>query len=106
MRIRRVSLRCILGISAVFLVLPVAVLAQAIVGTSDGSNQIVVFPSPNTGLPAPAQFNVPSLPVGARPHGVGYFGSDNALVSDFGNSRVYNVQISTHALVSTITTSP
>lgn len=106
MRIRRVSLRCILGISAVFLVLPVAVLAQAIVGTADGSNQIVVFPSPNTGLPTPAQFNVPSLPAGARPHGVGYFGSDNALVSDFGNSRVYNVQISTHTLVSTITTSP
>jgi len=47
---------------------------------------------------------VPGLPSGARPHGVAYFGSDNALISDFSNSRVFVVKISNASLVSTINT--
>ncbi len=81
-------------------------LGQAIMGTEGDSNLAVVLPSPNSGLPTPAQIAVPGLPVGARPHGVGYFGSDNALISDFNNNRIFNVQVSTASLVSTITTSP
>jgi uncharacterized repeat protein (TIGR01451 family) len=79
---------------------------QAIFGTESDGNTAVVLPSPNTALPTPAQTVVPGLPVDAKPHGVGYFGSDNALISDFNLGRVFNVQISTASLVSTITTSP
>lgn len=49
---------------------------------------------------------MPGLAVGAQPHGVAYFGSDNALISDFSNSRVFVVQISTASLLSTIDTAP
>lgn len=79
---------------------------QAILGTAGDGNLAIVLQTPNSGLPTPAQVAVPGLPSGASPHGVGYFGADNALISDFGNSRIFNVQISTASLVSTITTSP
>ncbi len=75
----------------------------AIIGATDASNRAVVFPDAN--VPG-TQNLVPGLPTGARPHGVAYFGSDNALLSDFSNSRVFVVQISTATLLSTITTSP
>lgn len=80
-------------------------LAQAILGSANGSNQAVVFPSPGVGLPNPVQNNVPGLPGGALPHGVSYYGSDNALVSDAINGRVFVVQISTATLVDTINVS-
>jgi uncharacterized repeat protein (TIGR01451 family) len=86
--------------------LPAAASAQAIIGTTDGGNQAVVFPSPGVGLPNPARTPVPGLPAGARPHGIGYYGSDNALVSDFSASRVFVVQISTASLQSTIASAP
>lgn len=79
---------------------------QAIFGTESDGNVAIVLTTPNTGLPTPAQTVVPGLPEGSRPHGVAYFGSDNALLSDFNQGRVFNVQISTASLVSTITTSP
>ncbi|HEV8232242.1 MAG TPA: putative Ig domain-containing protein, partial [Thermoanaerobaculia bacterium] len=78
----------------------------AIVGTvgAGGSNNAVVFPSANTGLPTPVQTNVFGLPTNRQPHGVSYYGSDNALVSDFFRSRVFVVRISTASLESTIDT--
>jgi uncharacterized repeat protein (TIGR01451 family) len=75
----------------------------AILGATDASNQAVVFPDAN--VPG-TQNLVSGLPANSRPHGVAYYGSDNALISDFINSRVFVVQISTATLVSTITTSP
>ena len=86
--------------------LPTAASGQAIIGTVSGSQQAVVFPSPGVGLPNPARTVVPGLPAGAGPHGVAYYGSDNALVSDFGNSRVFVIQISSASLLSTIPTAP
>ncbi len=75
----------------------------AILGATSASNRAVVFPDADT----PATQNlVPGLPVNAQPHGVAYFGSDNALLSDFGNGRVFVVQISTASLLSTISTAP
>ena len=82
--------------------LPAAASAQAIIGTTNGSNQALIFPSPGVGLPNPARTPVPGLPAGALPHGVAYYGSDNALVSDFGNSRVFVIQISTASLLGTM----
>lgn len=65
------------------------------------SNRIVIFPDAN----APGTQNlVPGLPADAVPHGVSHFGSDRALVSDFDNGRVFVVQPSTAALISTIVT--
>ncbi len=64
----------------------------AILTTTLASNQVVVFPDANN--PA-RQSLVPGLPADATPHGVGYFGSNHALVSDGGHSRVFVVQIST-----------
>jgi uncharacterized repeat protein (TIGR01451 family) len=86
--------------------LPAAAGAQAIIGTTDGSDEALVFPSPSVGLPNPARTPVPGLPAGARPHGVAYYGSDNALVSDFGASRVFVIQISSASLLSTIPSAP
>lgn len=73
----------------------------AILGTAGASNAAVVFP--NTDFPN-TQSLVPGLPAGASPHGVSYFGADNALLSDFNNSRIFVVRISTASLVSTINT--
>ena len=102
-----VSTRVRLGSSVVVLLVlaaafPAAVSAQAIIGTVSGSNQAIVFPSPGTGLPSPTQNVVPGG--GAGPHGVGYFGSDNAMVSDFGASKVRVIQISTATVLATIDT--
>jgi len=83
---------------------PLPVAAQAILGATDASNNAVVFNTPEVGLPNPAQVNIPGLPGNARPHGIGYYGSDNALISDFANNRVFVVRISTAALLDTIST--
>lgn len=97
--------RAVLLSALIVLLLPFGAAGQAIIGTADGSDQAIVYPSPATGLPTPTAMPVPGLPSGARPHGVGYYGSDNALISDFNNSRVFVVQISTATLVDTIDTS-
>jgi len=78
---------------------------QAIMGTAGDGALAVVFPTPASGLPTPAQVNVSGLPAGAWPHGVSYYGSDRALVSDFGNSRIFVVQVSTATALATIDTS-
>ena len=75
----------------------------AILGATSASNRAVVFPDANT---PGTQILVPGLPANAQPHGVAYFGSDNALLSDFSNSRVFVAQISTASLLSTINTAP
>ncbi len=76
----------------------------AILAATSASEEMVVFPDASR-LPVPVQKLVPDLPVGAKPHGVGYFGRDNALVSDFGNSRIFVVKVSTAQLLDTIDTS-
>ena len=75
----------------------------AIMGTASGGNQIVVFPTANTGLPNPTQYAVPGLPGGAEPHGVAYFGEAGGLAADAGNGRIFVVDLETSTLVDTIT---
>ena len=77
---------------------------HAILTTPDDSNLAVVFPDANN-LPNPPQKLVSGLPVGARPHGASYFSADNALIADFGKSRVFVVKVSTATLLGTIDTS-
>jgi uncharacterized repeat protein (TIGR01451 family) len=102
----RTSLRCLVGI-AVAASWPGLAGAQAILGTSGDGDLAVVFPAPGSGLPTPTQINVSGLPAPpVNPHGVSYFGSDNALVADSNQSRVFNVQISTASVLATIDTSP
>ena len=97
-------------VTAVFVVailgFAASVSSQAILGNASAGSQGVVFVSPDVGLPNPAQMAVSGLPVGANVHGVAYFGSDNALLSDFSNSRIFVVQISTASLLATIPTAP
>ena len=63
----------------------------AIVGTFGASNQGIISPDP---VNAPGtQKIVSNLPADVQAHGVAYFGSDNALISDFSQSRVFVVQI-------------
>lgn len=83
---------------------PLANAQPAIIGTIGDGNLAVVFPRPDQNLPATQQNVVTGLPANARPHGVAYFGSDQALISDFGNSNVHVVKISTNSLLETIDT--
>ncbi len=77
---------------------------QAIIGTVSGGNLAIVFPTPATGLPTPTATTVTGMPAGAAPQGVAYYGSDNALLSDFGNSRIEVVRISTASVLDVIPT--
>lgn len=89
------------------LLFPAGALGQAVIGTAEGSNQIIVFPSPNSGLPSPVQIPVFGLPPGFhQPFAVSFFGADDCLVSDFGASRIFVVRVSSQQVVSTISTSP
>ncbi len=73
----------------------------AVLATGFTSNRIVVF---QDGAVPTTQSLVPGLPTGVFPHGVSYYGNDNALVADLGNSRIFVIQVSTASLVSTIST--
>ncbi len=75
----------------------------AIIGTIGADERAFVWQ--DASVPA-IQNIVAGTVAGTRTHGVAYFGSDNALISDFGNSRVYVVRISTATVLSTINTAP
>ena len=70
--------------------------------TGQGNDRVVVFPNANAS--PPTQKLVPGLPDNVVPHGVSYFGSDSALVADWGNSRIFVLQISSATLLATINT--
>lgn len=98
------ALRSVLALLAVAMLASSPAHGQAIIGTTDGSDQAIVYPSPGVGLPAPTAIPVPGIPTSARPHGVAYYGANNALVSGFSASKIFVVQISTATLVDTIDT--
>ncbi len=77
---------------------------RAILTTTDAGRGIVVFPDAS-GSPEPQQLFVTGLPPGANPHGASFYGTDNALVADTPNNRVFVIQVSTGTLLSTINTS-
>ena len=83
---------------------PASVEAQALLGTAEGSNQAVVFPSPNVGLPFPIQLPITGITGSNQPHGVSFFGQDDALVA--GGTGIYVVRVSTREVVSIIPTAP
>lgn len=87
--------------------LPVGQLAfgqTAILGSTD-AHQAFVFPNVTFTGSCPATVaNTPVTGVSGTPHGVGYYGSDFALISNFSASQVFNVQISTHSVLNTIST--
>jgi DNA-binding beta-propeller fold protein YncE len=77
---------------------------QALLGTGEGSNQVVVFPQPNVGLPTPLEIPVTGISGFSQPHGLDFFGPDGALVA--GGAGVFVVKVSTHQVVSIIPTAP
>lgn len=74
----------------------------AIMAASGASRTAVTFLDPESN-PA-SQALVQGLPSNANPQGIAYFGSDGGLLADAGNSRIFVIQASTGALVSTIDT--
>lgn len=76
----------------------------AVVTTAFGANDIVIYPTPNAGLPNPAAIPVSGLPADAHPQGVSCFQPDTCLVSDNGNFRIFVVRVSTASVVDTIDT--
>ncbi len=78
--------------------------AQGVLGTGEGSNQAIVFPSPNAGLPIPVQMPIAGISGFNQPHGVAFFGPDDALVA--GGNRIFVVKVSSAQVVSIIPTSP
>lgn len=77
--------------------------AAAVLATDGGSNQVLVYPTPNDDLPSPAVKVVTNMPDNARPHGVSCF-DDTCLVTDATNFRVLVVRISTATVVDVIAT--
>ena len=79
---------------------------QAIVTTglnqAANSNRLVVFSDPF--VSPGSQTLVSGLPADALPQSLAYYGSDNALVGDGLNSRIFVVQVSTASVISTINT--
>jgi DNA-binding beta-propeller fold protein YncE len=78
--------------------------AQALLGTAEGANQAIVFPSPDVGLPTPLQLPVIGISAFNSPHGLAFFGPDDALVA--GGFGTFVVKVSTHQVVSIIPTAP
>jgi hypothetical protein len=79
--------------------------AQTAILGSTTAGAAYVFPNVTfTGACPALTTTVPVTGITGQPHGVGYYGSDFALISDFGASRVFNVQISTHTVLNTIPT--
>ena len=101
-RLPRRVLGHVLGLLLALGAFPAA--AQAIFGTAGDGNLAVLLPAPGTGLPTPEQRAISGLPSDAVPHGVSVIGSDQAVVADFNRSRLHIVQVSTGALVRTIST--
>lgn len=74
----------------------------AIVTTGSASHQAIIFHDP---VNAPTdQTPTSGLPANASPQGLAFFGDDDALVADSGNSRVFVIKVSTASVVSTIDT--
>ncbi|HSV19832.1 MAG TPA: IPTL-CTERM sorting domain-containing protein [Casimicrobiaceae bacterium] len=92
---------------ALLAMLPLAQLASAqtaILG-STSANAAYVFPNVTFAGSCPATLPSSNVTgISGTPHGVGYYGSDFALISNFSGSQVWNVQISTHTVLNTIST--
>jgi hypothetical protein len=79
--------------------------AAAIVTTGDGgSDQVLIYPTPNADSPNPTAIPVTGLPADANPKGVSCFGADTCLVADSGKKRVHVVRVSSATVVDTIST--
>lgn len=73
----------------------------ALLSTIEDGNAGVLMPSPDVGLPNPAQtlFN---LPIGAAPHGVSFRGGNEALFAEFQTPMLYRAALATPGTVEII----
>ena len=82
---------------------PARAAQPAIIATTDDGNLALVLPDPGSLLPTPIVNGVTGLPVGARPHGVGYINDREALVADFfPTPQLFRVSTDTLSVLSTI----
>ena len=81
-----------------------AVFGQAVVTTASGKKQTVTFPQTATdiaaALPNPTQ--VTATYSNQFPQGVDYFGTDNALISEYNIGYIHQIRISDAQLIATI----
>lgn len=80
--------------------------AQTAILASTTASAAYVFPNVTFSGSCPATtVTTPVTGISGEPQGVGYYGSDFALIANFGASQVWNAQISTHTVLNTIDTS-
>ncbi len=101
---RRLGRLVVAGLAALMAMHSSLSLGQAILTTTSAGKFGIVLPTPGTGLPTPAMNTVTGMPADANPGGSSTYGSDNALVADYLNSRIFVVKVSTAAVVDTIVT--
>ncbi len=95
------ALACLAAIAAP----AVATSEPLIVSTQGDANQVILFPTPATGLPAPASSGV-VMPPGTFPHGLAFGAPDRALVANVSQSEVVAFDPSTGTVLNEIDVSP
>lgn len=82
--------------------------AQTAVLGSNVAGHTFVYPNVTWAAGAcPANLTVNTVTgSGGAPHGVGFYGSDFALVSSFSQSQIFNIQLSTASTLNTINSAP
>jgi hypothetical protein len=82
--------------------------AQTAVLGANSANAAYVYPNvnfPAGSCPASLTANtVSGIPAGSAPHGVGFYGSDFALIASFGQSQIFNVRLSTASTLNVLNT--
>ncbi len=78
--------------------------ARALVGTAGDGNLGLFLPTPAVGLPNPAIQQIAGFPAGAQPHGTAIIGTNQGLVADFANSRVFLVSLQPAQVTATLPT--
>lgn len=75
------------------------------VSTQGDANQVIAYPTPATGLPAPGSTEI-MLPPSTFPHGIAFGAPDRALVANISQSEVVAFDPSTGAVLNEIDVSP
>lgn len=78
--------------------------ARALIGTAGDGDLGLFLPTPAVGLPTPVIQQISGFPVGASPHGTAIVGSNQGLVADFANSRVFLVSLQPAQVTATLPT--
>jgi len=101
LRKSRITLRIAFALSVLTSAASALAVEPALLSTIEDGNVGVLMPSPDVGLPNPAQtlFN---LPIGAVPHGASFRGGNEALFAEFQTPMLYRAALATPGTVEII----